>query len=224
MEKRGPPCKTCIHPQRRKVDADLIRGILQVSVIARKYGIGYHSVLRHSKTHLPQGLAKAAAKRELDSAEKILQLIEDLMRPSLLLQQACDEYLRDPSNVARYSLEPRAEDIDVIYLDTNGDGEKTVRKKARLSLLLKRIEKTVLMTSWKVADPRELVLKAAVALDKQIHTLAQVAGYLQAEAQQTNIEINLVQIMPTIYAVLQHHPTAFKAVQEAVRASYPSPS
>jgi hypothetical protein len=160
--------------------------------------------------------------REIESVDSILKMIEELMRPAKLLQEACDAYLRDPANPERYTLEPRAEDIEVIYLEESFGGDPQgkeqgfqVRQKARLSQLLDKTGKLVLGTEWKAADPRELVLKASLALDRQLRTLAQVAGYIN-EGPVTNIQVNVLAEIPTVMGVLEKHPKVKAQVVKAL--------
>lgn len=102
----------------------------------------------------------------------VLNELKFIYDRAVLLFNACDRWLQDPEDPARYEIGARAEDITVVYSwQKIGRGGEliTVRKKDRLSTLLKQINQV--HDDWEYglietrhADPRELVLKAATTL------------------------------------------------------------
>jgi hypothetical protein len=101
-----------------------------------------------------------------------------------LLYDACDRWLRDPDDPTRYDIGARAEDVNVIY--SEADGERTVQRKAKLSLLLAKLEDgkvDVHRAEWRHADPRELVLKTHGQLQSSLELLAKLAGQLDERPQ-----------------------------------------
>jgi hypothetical protein len=101
-----------------------------------------------------------------------------------LLFDACQEALADPERPGKYTLDPHAQDISVIYTEHVGGKER--RKRAKLSTLLARIEgqrMTVEAVESRQADPRELILKTAGQLAKQIDILAKMSGSYQEPMQ-----------------------------------------
>jgi hypothetical protein len=198
------PCTVCSSPERVAIDKALVDGEPRRRIAAR-FGVPETSLRRHAVEHLPEVLAagqhmahapdlarqqaaqEIAAQNHVLDVQATLRLCQSL---TVKLATACDEWLTDPDDPARYTLVPRSDDVWVIYDD---DGELTpqghpTRKKARLSRLLALVQSQsrapdpdtggtrapidVKRGEYKVADPRDLVLKAAGELRGQAQLLA----------------------------------------------------
>jgi hypothetical protein len=169
---------------------------------------------------MPAALAKVE-KRSIKDREGLLQRIEWNMGFVEKMRRSCDRYLQDPHNAELYDLGPRAEDVEVIYMEEDGEGKQT-KKKALLSELLAEVP-NLFAVKFTMTDPRELILKSARAMNETLMLLGRAMELLKAEGEsQTNIQFNLVEIMPVVYHVLELHPIVLKEVQEAVRANYQS--
>ena len=72
----------------------------------------------------------------------VLNELRGIYDRAIKLSDAVDAWLTDPDDPTRYSIDPRAEDINVIYTwreaGRNG-GITTKRRKEKLSALLKKI-------------------------------------------------------------------------------------
>lgn len=149
------------------------------------------------------------------------------MRVNLLFD-ACDRWLRDPDDLTRYEIGPRSEDISVVYsFQEKGPkgGLVTIRKKAKLSILLKQIndhhgnDLDFEMVETKHADPRDLVLKAAERLQGQIELLARLMGELK-EQPIVNVLLTTPEWIKTrtvLLRALEPYPDARLAVAAALR-------
>ena len=157
--------------------------------IAKQFGVTTSSLTRH-KRHMAKHLVPATKTEEVAKADRLMSEVERLTRHVNKMLAACDEYLTDPDNPKKYDIGPRAEDIEVVYLE-HIEG-KRVRKKKLLSELLELIEGqgTPLHVRYKIADPRELLLKTVDRLHNLAELLARVTGELR-EAQM-NIQINQI--------------------------------
>jgi hypothetical protein len=211
-------CSVCAHPERDTIDkAILAEGILRA--LARQYGLSRDALERHKKDHIAAALAKTAAAQALTNAEGLAAEIQRLMVRINLLYDACHRWLQDPNNPEQYDLGPRAEEVRVIYLDRVGN--QVVRRKAKLSELLPKIEqdgRVVEAVEVKRADPRELILKTSQRLEGQLELLAKLLGELQEGPT-----INNILVMPqwqtlrsVILGALQAHPQAKLSVVEAL--------
>jgi len=157
--------------------------------IAKQFGITTSSLVRHKK-HMAKDLVPATKVEEVAKADRLMSEVERLARHVNKMLAACDEYLTDPENPAKYDIGPRADDIEVVYLE-NIEG-KRVRKKRLLSELLEKVEGqgVPLHVRYKIADPRDLILKTIDRLHNLAELLAKVTGELR-EAQ-TNIQITQI--------------------------------
>jgi len=188
-------CTVCDHPQREAIDAALVSDSEPNRAIADRFGIGLSALGRHRREHIPEALARAqqargdraatAVARRVEAKEAHdtragLDLLGELQRifeHVNLTLDACDRWLRDPNDPTRYEIGPRAEDIQVTYLEDTGDG-RPARRKARLSELLPHAPGPVLAVEVKHADPRELIIKAADSLKGQLELLGNIAQAL----------------------------------------------
>ncbi len=102
------------------------------------------------------------------------------------LLDACDLWLRDPDVPDRYDIGLRAEEISVVYTDTNGR-----RRRAPLSVLLQRVNDAGLEAgaSPRLSDPRSLILRTAAELRQTAATCSSLmrdmldfSGLLQLRA------------------------------------------
>lgn len=168
----------CIHSSRQKIDAALVAND-SYRDIAGRFNLSRTALLRHKADHIPLRLLRAREARELADADGIMAELKRCMERVNLLYDACDRWLRDPDDDSRYDVGPRAEDVNVIYVEV-ADG-RSQRRKAKLSLLLARLEDAGVQVDRgevRHADPRELVLKTHAQLSSSLELLAKLAGEL----------------------------------------------
>ena len=104
-------------------------------------------------------------------------------------------------------LGPRAEDVTVTYRE-GGDEDRKPWRKALLSELLPLLEDAGLMvqhSEWRHADPRELIIKTAGAISKQLELAAKLLGLLSGPTGEGDT-----------YNVLVLHPDLAAMVDEVL--------
>lgn len=189
-----------------------------IRAIATRYNVSTASLWRHWP-HIANYAAKAIVKQEIKDGQGILATLEGHMEKVQKLMNACDEYLQDPENPGKYDLGPRAGDITVIYNEDVdlGDGKvKRERRKKRLSQLLEQADLDTWDIQFKIADPRELVLKAAIAAKTQLNLIADILGVVKREGGVTNnLQVNIFDTLPVVRAVLERYPKVLAEVQAA---------
>jgi hypothetical protein len=165
--------------------------------------------------------AKAMAKGQYDGVA-LLARIEDTIVYVQKMYDACNEWLQDPDDHSKYNLDPRAYEHDVIYnwVLTNQEGNETrIRKKASLQELLERAmrdDEEIIKVESKISDPRKLILETAQTLNKQLETLAKIAGVVQ---EVTNVDVNVsvnTQLVGNIVQVIQREVDDPEVVQRIV--------
>lgn len=214
-------CTICTHPERAAIDQALAHNE-PYRQIAKHYGRSDSAVFRHQRDHLPPLLLAAI---QVEEEAQALQVTTELHKGYARLQllfEACDRCLRDPDDPARYDIGPRADDVQVTYWGVGRDGNP-VRKKARLSQLLARLETagiTVDRGETKYADPRELILKTADRLQSYLELMAKLLGELQSGSRIVNIFISpeWQLVREVLLQALQSHPAARGAVASALLA------
>lgn len=195
-------CTVCKDKKCHEVDVGLTNK-RSLRDIARQTGFSKDAIARH-RPHVSKSLVKAAKADQVANADSVLAMIRVQGERIQLLYDACDRYLRDPEHPERYDLGPRDTDVTVIYeaeedKESGGDPDDEnanvkitrvkVRKKALLSELIAGVP-NIFTISYKIADPRELILKTAVVLKGQLEMIAQLSGELMA----SKIEVNNTQI------------------------------
>lgn len=180
------------HPKKKAIIRDLVNQV-PYTQIAGNYGMTVNSVQRYATGKLRMSAAKALAKGHYNG-EALLARIEDTIVYVQKMYEACNDWLQDPEDHSRYNLDPRAYEHDVIYnwIITDEDGKDTrIRKKANLQELLERAmrdNEEIIKVESKTADPRKLILDTAQTLNKQLETLAKIAGVVQ---EVTNVDVNV---------------------------------
>lgn len=180
------------HPKKNAIIRALINQE-SYAKIANDYALSESAVKRYAYGRLRLNAAKALAKGNY-SGEALLARIEDTIVYVSKMYEACNDWLQDPDDHSRYNLDPRAYEHDVIYNEVNyddDDKEYRIRKKANLQELLERAmrdNEEIIKVESKVADPRNLVLQTAQTLNKQLETLAKIAGVVQ---EVTNVDVNI---------------------------------
>jgi hypothetical protein len=82
-------CKVCLHEDVDNINARIIAGASS-RTIAKEFNVGYKSVQNHANKHLPKQLVKAKSVQDEQSAERLLERIEDLYSKALLLIDKAD--------------------------------------------------------------------------------------------------------------------------------------
>ncbi|MBA7563083.1 hypothetical protein ES708_04736 [subsurface metagenome] len=220
---RSARCITCQHPKVLEIDKAFLSGKYSIRVIADKFGISYASMHRHLTGHLSEQMADLAEKRNLDDAQKVMDRLVERTTEVEMLLDSCHLYLLDPNDPSRYFLGPRAEDVEVVYLEKVYDGDPSgrepgasYRQKALLSQLLDKTGKMVIGTNWRHADPRKLILEAARTLEGVLMTLSKIAGYVTPKQTNVNVQVNIQQLIPNVMETLERFPDAREAVYKSL--------
>lgn len=178
-------CTVCSHPKHKKINVAIVRREQSNRAIAGQYGLDRRAIDRHEKEHLPEVLLKVMECEKQEEADEVMREVKKCCAMANKLLDACDSWLSDPDDSDKHTLDPRAEEVSVIYSEPNGDG-KLRRKRAPLSELLAKIEaepgRMVEAVEIKRADPRELILKAIAQLRPVAELLARLEGRLKGDA------------------------------------------
>jgi hypothetical protein len=230
-------CSICRHRDRVKIDAALIEN-QPLRLIASQFSVGNNSVQRHQEC-IAELLQGAQRMKAAEFAETINDQMQRVFNRTNLLYDACHEWLTDPEDPRRYTLDARTGDIDVIYEQEEGtyqDGSpRWVKKRATLSVLLGEVESAradgaarlrVVAAESKTADPRSLILETAKTLNGSIDRLAKLTGaYQEKRANQHDKHENretLIQALHLLYAASNEAAEMEKAA-ERLRELYATP-
>lgn len=208
------------HPKRKAIIRALINQV-PYQTVADEYGLSYGSVQRYASQKLRHSAAKAIAEGHYDGAA-LLTRIEDTIIYVQKMYDACDEWLRDPEDPSLYDLNARASEIEVIYTEYYEDysgNRRARRKKKKLQRLLDQadvVAEDIIMVESKIADPRDLILNTARTLNRQLETLAKIAGVVR---ETTQVDVTITQhttIVAGIVAVIEREVKDPEVVQRIV--------
>lgn len=182
--------------------------------IAAKFGYSKDTVARYVKDKLKREAAIERSKNRKKLTADFSKTMDYLQGLNEKVIEACKEWLQKPHST-KFTLEPRAEEISVIYkrryFDEATETYKEVREEAPLSELIQMIEeekfgsdktdedgdkksnlspiekRKPVTLRWKIADPRKLILDALSEARQQIELIAKVTGELNSLADKTDI-------------------------------------
>ena len=171
--------------------------------IASKFGYSKDTVARYVKDKLKREAAIERSKNRKKLTADFSKTMDYLQSLNEKVIEACKEWLQKPHST-KFTLEPRAEEISVIYklrqYDKATDTYKETREEAPLSEIIAMIEeekisdcgssvekRKVSTLRWKIADPRKLIINALAEGRSQIELIAKVTGELNELADKTDI-------------------------------------
>lgn len=217
-----PRCSICSHSDRTAIETAIAAGA-SLRSIAHQHGTTHTALARHRDNCGALTVADARQAADVPRQSQVRSELARILERANLLFDACDRYLRDTEHPERYDIGPRAEDLTVIYtVPLDQEGLIRMRRKEQLSTLIAKVEAhpnawRVVATEYKVADPRDLVLKTMVVLGKHLELLAKLTGELK-EAQQVNILVmpEWLGLRDRLLEALMPHPDALEAVIDAL--------
>jgi transposase len=177
------------HPQKDAIEKAIIDGI-SYRKIRQQFGVSETSVCRYIEKYLLPRMSAALKRQEEREGLSLLQRVEKIIERLQKMYDACDEYLRDPDNSEKYYLGPRAWEIDIIYRAVEPDTDKMIIRKESLDTLLRKLDSEGYQpweVKFKQADPRNLVIQTANALNRQLETIARLHGYIKDTVQQVTV-------------------------------------
>jgi hypothetical protein len=140
--KPGRKCTVCSHPRATQINQELLKNG-SYRDIAKRYEIAsYGSVWRHASNCYAEQIDQA---REAKAVQTVILTERAAEQWTARIEKGltmADEWLTDPRDPSKYSLEPRAEQVVVFYSDAGElDGKgKPKQKAANLQELLDSVK------------------------------------------------------------------------------------
>jgi len=179
----------------------LLDPVVSYREISEKYNISQASLYRYVKDYMMDAVREALKRRQLEAGEFVLSHIGKALEMLEKQRDAIDRWLTDPENEDRYSVEPRASEIDVVYERVRESDDKVVRDKDTLHNLLERIQSNlpidVVSVSIKSHDIRKLMLDTLNSEIGQLKLLMQVQEKRVQEAEEAAVE-HMVEILQQV--------------------------
>ncbi len=234
-------CVVCAHPERDEIERALGEGN-EISRVARQYGLGASSLARHAVLHVdPQVIAQRAGieaveeaiAREREQSRSFLSAIDINVEMAVIykrlraLLDAIDDYLRDPLDPSRYTVDPRAVEIQVVYDELVDAGNGRVMREVRSATLQDILDRISAVTdgtlvpmalNWKVSDPRRLMVEVGEQAARHLDMLRALMESDPRFQKEVRIEESKEwqNLKLKIGAILRDYPEAAAAVARAL--------
>ena len=172
--------------------------------IAARYGYSKDTVGKYVRERLMRDIAIGHSKHRQKLTADFMKTMEHLQKKMELFMDACDDWMRKPHST-KYTLEPRADELSVVYTERYVDGKGMVcsrREESTLQELLDRTMKAlpsdgdedapapareVVDVRYLRMDPRSMTLSALAEARKQTELIAKVTGDLKEIASTADI-------------------------------------
>jgi hypothetical protein len=207
------------HPDRKKIERDILKGELSFRAISQQYGMSKDAVARYVKAALMPKTAAAAEKREGWQGDAVLDRIEGIFSKVTKMLTACEEYLADPANPEKIDLNPKSWEIDIVYRTVEADTDKMITRKESLQTLLDKIDGHGYQP-WEVrfkhADPRKLFLEAARDLKGALELIAKIEGAIKDQAPAATVN-QFIELQQVIIAAAGKNPELRQRITEGLK-------
>lgn len=138
----GRKCTVCNHKQKTEIDREIASGA-SLRSIAEQFGIKSNTnVLRHAQSCLSVDLGALQLEKKAESRLTVLEEFQKQLEHAKRVREIAIEYLSDPDDPLKLTLDPWAHEIDVVYYDQNDITEqfKPKKKRGQLSTLLAMLQ------------------------------------------------------------------------------------
>lgn len=195
--------------------------------IAHKFGYSKDTVAKYVKEHLLKDVALASNRKRSKLSSDFMSTMGMLQNKLEKLMDACEEWLRKPHS-SKYTLDPRADEISVIYTHTIIDEESgeilsVAKEEAPLSELIEMIETHGYVPSkirWKQQDPRKLMIDTLSEARAQAELIARVTGDLKEIATTADIFGTVVPcIVSAIKEATRDYPELGERIADAIEGN-----
>jgi len=203
------------HPQKNRIIKALVRGDSCRDIAGRFKGLSKSALSRYlNKKLLPQ-VAEASYEQGMKDGSLALREVREAIERIHKMYRACDEFLEHPDNPGEYFLGPRAEEIQISYVDEEINLKRTMTLQDALNHLKKGGK---IPTSWKYrhADPRKLVLDTMSKAREQMEFLGKLSGKIQDIVVNVETIEQWAEIKVAIIEALEDVPDAKDRIVEAL--------
>lgn len=212
----------CSHPDRAAIDKALIGATVPYRHIAERWQITTQALLRHKADHVTADILAAWQRERADDGAELAGELRGWMDTVGLLFAACRDWLTDPDDPSRFTLEPRTTEVVIHTEEFTEPGRPPLRRKMKLSQAIALVDGKanvgdVTLYEAKVADPRKLVLDAAKTLEGNQRLLAELLGKIQVQGTVNFIASpEWVALRSRMLAALALYPDARLALAAAI--------
>lgn len=208
------------HPNKQQIIRDIASGMYSDKTIAQRYGLNDRkAVERYRRKVLPELVRLTQYK---DSEGLIAAITQNIVRVDKMLE-ALEKWAVDPEDQNVFAMDPRADEINVIYTVTSiTDKGKMLHTRVKRNLQdvidehFIGTEKMGIRLETHKADQRVVLLKAMEVMGKNLQLLIDARDSLIRVNEDDSYRKGLEDLMQTIQKALKPYPEAMDALIRAL--------
>jgi molybdenum-dependent DNA-binding transcriptional regulator ModE len=207
------------HPDREKILKDIVNRRGTLAAIAKRYDVSYRAVWYYVQGSMKKLYQGGAQQTSLQTAEGIIAKCEEAVEQLTMLAKACDEWMRDPDDPTKYTMDTQASDCEIVYTEEEegGDGRaKKVRKRATLQELIATHVPSAFQVVVRRDDPRRLFVEIHKAVGEELDRLAKLIGAIK----DAKVDMSKTVVFNFFWSDISKALEAFPEAREALAAKF----
>ena len=216
------------HPDKQLIIQDIASGMYSDEKIAERYGLRDRKAVERYRNKILPEIIRLTSYRDTDSL--LAAITKNIVRVDRMLE-GLEKWAVDPEDQNVYAMDPRADEISVIYTklvtqkSVNAEGkvtEKTVRIRLKENLqdvidrCFSDFEKTGMRLETHKADQRVVLLKAMDVMGKNLQLLINARDVLIRKEGSDPSMAGIEEILQVIQTALRPYPEAMEALVRAL--------
>ena len=216
------------HPDKQLIIQDIASGMYSDEKIAERYGLRDRKTVERYRNKILPEIIRLTSYRDTDSL--LAAITKNIVRVDRMLE-GLEKWAIDPEDQNVYAMDPRADEISVIYTKlvtqkaVNAEGkvtEKTVRIRLKENLqdvidrCFSDFEKTGMRLETHKADQRVVLLKAMDVMGKNLQLLINARDALIRKEGSDPSMAGIEELLQVIQVALSPYPEAMEALVRAL--------
>ena len=210
------------HPNKQLIIRDIASGMYSDESIAQRYGLKDRKAVERYRNKVLPEIMRLTSYRDADGL--LAAITQNIVRVDKMLE-GLEKWAVDPDDPNVFSMDPRADEIYVIYtkLFPNGNKISRIRIKENLQDVIDSsfsdFEKAGMRLETKKADQRVVLLKAMDTMARNLQLLISARDALAQKNSDESYRANLEELLQIIQTALRPYPEAMEALVNALSAS-----
>ena len=216
------------HPDKQLIIQDIASGMYSDEKIAERYGLRDRKAVERYRNKILPEIIRLTSYRDTDSL--LAAITKNIVRVDRMLE-GLEKWAIDPEDQNVYAMDPRADEISVIYTKlvtqktVNAEGKVTekavrIRLKENLQDVIDRCfsdyEKTGMRLETHKADQRVVLLKAMDVMGKNLQLLINARDVLIRKEGSDPSMAGIEEMLQVIQTALRPYPEAMEALVRAL--------
>ena len=216
------------HPDKQLIIQDIASGMYSDEKIAERYGLRDRKAVERYRNKILPEIIRLTSYRDTDSL--LAAITKNIVRVDRMLE-GLEKWAIDPEDQNVYAMDPRADEISVIYTKlvtqktVNAEGKVTeksvrIRLKENLQDVIDRcfsdFEKTGMRLETHKADQRVVLLKAMDVMGKNLQLLINARDVLIRKEGSDPSMAGIEEMLQVIQTALRPYPEAMEALVRAL--------